>query len=80
MSENEKEYCDKCKVEETHLSDIDCLAYENESISWGELADLTHVTQVRRFGFCMCEDNEGNENPYEDCPEPRVRVLREVIL
>jgi hypothetical protein len=52
----------------------------DDSISWGELADLTHVTQVRRFGFCMCEDNEGNEKPYEDCPEPRVRVLREVVL
>ena len=24
------EYCDICKVEETHLNDMDCLAYENE--------------------------------------------------
>lgn len=39
-----------------------------ESISWGELAELTHETQVARFGFCTCEDNEGNTNPYEDCP------------
>ena len=39
-----------------------------DSISWGELALLTHHTQVERFGFCLCEDNEGNENPYEDCP------------
>lgn len=30
MKENEKEYCDRCKVEETHLSDMDCLAFENE--------------------------------------------------
>lgn len=30
MKENEKEYCDRCKVEETHLSDLDCLAFENE--------------------------------------------------
>ena len=51
-----------------------------ESISWSELAELTHKTQVMRFGFCSCEDNEGNENPYSDCPEPRVRVLREVEL
>jgi hypothetical protein len=35
-----------------------------EAISWGELAELTHTTQVERFGFCTCEDNEGNENPY----------------
>ena len=41
---------------------------EDDSISWGELALLTHETQVERFGFCTCEDNEGNENPYADCP------------
>jgi len=39
-----------------------------EPISWGELALLTHKTQVARFNWCSCEDNEGNENPYEDCP------------
>jgi hypothetical protein len=39
-----------------------------DSISWSELAELTHSTQVEKFGFCMCEDNEGNENPYSDCP------------
>jgi len=38
-----------------------------EPISWGELALLTHKTQVARFNWCSCEDNEGNENPYEDC-------------
>lgn len=37
-----------------------------ESISWGELADLTHVTQVERFGFCTCEEQE--YFPYSDCP------------
>ncbi len=35
-----------------------------ESMSWGELAELTHATQVEKFNFCTCEDNEGNENPY----------------
>jgi len=40
-----------------------------DSISWGELAELTHATQVERFGFCGCEDNEGNENPFSDCPK-----------
>jgi hypothetical protein len=39
-----------------------------DSISWSELADLTHETQVDKFGFCSCEDNEGRENPYTDCP------------
>lgn len=38
------------------------------SPSYADLAELTHETQVELFGFCSCEDNEGNENPYEDCP------------
>ena len=42
---------------------------DQDSMSWSELAQLTHVTQVERFNFCMCEDNEGNENPYTDCPK-----------
>ena len=42
---------------------------DQDSISWGELAELTHATQVERFNFCGCEDNEGNENPYTDCPK-----------
>jgi hypothetical protein len=40
----------------------------NESISWGELAELTHAKQVARFNWCSCEDNEEEENPYIDCP------------
>lgn len=39
----------------------------NESISWSELAELTHVTQVERFGFCTCEDLDPHEYPYPDC-------------
>ncbi len=38
------------------------------SPSYSDLAELTHETQVELFGFCSCEDNEGNENPYKDCP------------
>ena len=37
-----------------------------ESISWGELAELTHATQVERFNFCICEEQE--QFPYDDCP------------
>jgi hypothetical protein len=37
----------------------------NDAIFWSELAQLTHVTQVERFGWCPCEDGEGD---YEDCP------------
>jgi hypothetical protein len=39
----------------------------NDSISWSELAELTHATQVERFGWCMCEDS-GTFN-YTDCPK-----------
>ena len=38
------------------------------SLYQSELAELTHRTQVAVFGWCGCEDNAGNENPYTDCP------------
>lgn len=38
----------------------------NETIYWSELAELTHLTQVERFGWCACED-EGTL-VYMDCP------------
>jgi len=37
------------------------------SPSYEDLTELTHETQVALFGWCPCEDNEGNENPYDDC-------------
>jgi hypothetical protein len=40
-----------------------------EVMYWSELAELTHATQVEKFNFCLCEDNEGQENPYVDCPK-----------
>lgn len=46
----------------------DLIAEGVEDMSMGELATQTHETQVGIWGWCMCEDNEGNENPYEDCP------------
>jgi hypothetical protein len=39
------------------------------SPSYEDMMELTHETQVELFGFCSCEDNEGNDNPYEDCPQ-----------
>jgi hypothetical protein len=39
---------------------------EDDSISWAELAELTHATQVERFNWCSCEEQE--EYPYADCP------------
>lgn len=38
------------------------------SLYQSELAELTHRTQVEIFGWCGCEDNAGNDNPYTDCP------------
>lgn len=46
---------------------------QTPSMSWLEIADLTHETQVSNFGFCSCEDNEGRPNPYEDCPSDNPR-------
>lgn len=40
---------------------------EDDSISWGELAELTHATQVERFGWCGCEDQ--GTLVYMDCPK-----------
>ena len=42
---------------------------EDVVMSWSELAELTHATQVEHFNFCLCEDNNGEENPYADCPK-----------
>jgi len=40
-----------------------------DSISWSDLAQLTHSTQLERFGFCLCEDPGDSEDlPYFDCP------------
>ena len=41
-----------------------------DSISWAELAELTHATQVERFNFCTCEEQE--YFPYLDCPRPEI--------
>ena len=46
-----------------------------ESLSWSEVMNLTHATQVERFGWCSCEDNEGRENPYNDCPKIRAEEI-----
>jgi len=37
-----------------------------EVMSWEDIADLTHKTQVEKFQFCTCEEQE--YFPYEDCP------------
>jgi hypothetical protein len=42
-----------------------------ESISWGELAELTHETQVEKFNFCSCEDGP---KAYPDCPRKRTEI------
>lgn len=42
---------------------------DQDTMYWSELAELTHATQVERFNFCTCEDNEGQDNPYNDCPK-----------
>ena len=65
MTPSEKEFVDYWSIVTNQL---------DGSPSMGDLLELTHETQVALFQWCGCEDNEGNENPYTDCPphgEPR---------
>ena len=50
---------------------IDANENGTDEMSYGDLAELTHDTQVAIFGFCGCEDNgnDNNESPYGDCPK-----------
>ena len=36
-----------------------------ETYYWSDLAELTHETQVEKFGWCACEDDLAT---YADCP------------
>ena len=40
-----------------------------ESYSWQDMANLTHATQVERFGWCICEGTNGEGQLAEDCPK-----------
>ncbi len=44
-----------------------------KSYSWQDMANLNHTTQVERFNWCWCEEQE--QFPYDDCP--RVETLQE---
>jgi len=47
----------------------DCLTDPSQrSFYQSELLDLTHERQVEIFGWCYCENNEGNDELYSDCP------------
>jgi len=37
-----------------------------ESYSWQDMAELTHASQVEKFNWCECEQQE--QFPYDDCP------------
>lgn len=38
--------------------------------SWEEISNLNHKTQVELFGWCICEDTDGEGHLHEDCPRP----------
>jgi len=42
--------------------------------SYSDLADLTHETQVKNFGWCSCEEQE--HFPYDDCPRPEIGLTK----
>ena len=44
-----------------------------DQMSWEEMSKLIHSTQVGIFGYCFCEDNDGNENPFPDCPKQETK-------
>jgi len=63
--------CDNCTdiaedwfSDGTHAICGDC--YNEKPMSWSEVAELTHVTQVEQFNWCGCEEQE--YFPYADCP------------
>ena len=44
----------------------DNINQEPPQLSYSELADLTHISQVELFGWCACEDGP---KVYEDCTQ-----------
>lgn len=58
----------------------DCFLNPSQrSFSYEDLSTLNHERQIAIFGFCSCEDNDYNENPYDDCPkhqEVRIKLGR----
>lgn len=44
-----------------------------EAMSWGDIANLTHKTQVEKFNFCTCEEQE--QFPYDDCPRIENKII-----
>ena len=63
--------CGESTSKQDHFAGVYCcdVCANREDWSYGELADFTHPLQVAVFGWCSCEDNEGKENPYADCPK-----------
>jgi hypothetical protein len=61
-AECSRRVCPSCG--DTMARDCDERAYY-----WSELAEFTHALQLAAFGFCTCEDLDGAEPPYSDCPK-----------
>lgn len=64
---------DKCVGCGSHISEyhnIPCV-YDPDFepvMYWSDIAQLTHKTQVEKFNWCGCEEQE--QFPYDDCPRP----------
>ena len=53
---------------------------KQDSISWSELAQLTHATQVEQFNWCACEDlDDRKEAPYPDCPVQAIDQVKDQV-
>lgn len=42
---------------------------EQEAGEWEERTSLSHAEQMERFGWCVCEDTNGEGHLAQDCPQ-----------
>lgn len=53
------------------MTDGGIMDKSQQSYSWGDMAAMTHATQLETFGWCMCEDAP---KAYPDCPRKRSEI------
>lgn len=61
-------FCPVCAGDQEYSDPNMTVHYDPPAMSWEEVANLTHETQVSTFGWCACEDAVA---PYADCPRNR---------
>lgn len=41
---------------------------DQDIIEWQERVEFSHAEQLEKFGWCVCEDTNGEGQIAEDCP------------